>query len=130
MNRLENAFKVFTELLLFLLEAKNVLTSTEILSIRNAVKAFLPSTSSKYYTKEVYEKLVQLLDKDLNDYTMADVEEMKKIGDLIEKKGYESNRKDLVEYSYKLRFLAMLIRVGVIYPKLRQVKKLFDFIVK
>jgi hypothetical protein len=64
--------------------------------------------------------LKQLLDKDPNEYTMADIDEMNKIADLIEKEGRTSNREDLIDYSYKLRFYAMIAKVVYIYPKLRK----------
>ena len=51
---------------------------------------------------------------------MADIDEMNKIADLIEKEGRASNREDLIDYSYKLRFYAMIAKVVYIYPKLRK----------
>jgi hypothetical protein len=124
LGRLESAFTAFVELLLSVLQAKGALAQSEVLGAESAVRALLPPPSSKYYTREVYERLKQLLDKDLDDYTMADISELEKIADLMEREGLEAGRRDLVDYSYKLRFLAMLIRVAVIYPKLRQAKLL------
>ncbi len=124
LGRLESAFTAFVELLLSVLQAKGALAQSEVLGVKSAVRALLPPPSSKYYTREVYERLKQLLDKDLDDYTMADISELEKIADLMEREGLEAGRRDLVDYSYKLRFLAMLIRVAVIYPKLRQAKLL------
>jgi aspartate/glutamate racemase len=63
----------------------------------------LPSAKSKYYTKEVYERLVKLLDKDVKEYTMEDVEAFNEIADLIEREGIERNDKRLIDYAYKLR---------------------------
>jgi hypothetical protein len=71
----------------------------------------LPSAKSKYYTKEVYERLVKLLDKDVKEYTMEDVEAFNEIADLIERKGIERNDKRLIDYAYK---------VVIVYPKLRK----------
>jgi len=119
-NRLEKAFTQFSETLIMVLEYKGVFTSIEAASFRSLIKALLPSPSSKYYTREVYERLKQLLDKDPNEYTMADIDEMNKIADLIEKEGRASNREDLIDYSYKLRFYAMIAKVVYIYPKLRK----------
>ena len=121
-SRLENAFIQFSDILITTFESKNILTSTEALSLRSVVKALLPIPKTKYYTWEVYEKLKQLLDKDPNDYTMADIEQMNDIADLIEKEGMETNRRDLIEYAWKLRYYAMIARAVFIYPKLRQQK--------
>ena len=52
--------------------------------LRSAVRAQLPQ-SSKYYTREVYDGLLQPLDKDSDKYTLADIEEMERIADLMEK---------------------------------------------
>jgi len=119
-ERLENAFLQFSEILISTLETKNVLSSTEVLILRGVVKSLLPAPKSKYYTREVYERLLQLLDKDPNDYTMADIEEMERIADLIEMEGFESGRKDLKQYAWKLRYFAMIAKVVFVYPKLRK----------
>ena len=117
-GRLENVFVQFSEVLITMLEMKNILTQTEAMTLRSLVKTILPIPRTKYYTWEVYERLKQLLDKDPNDYTMADIEEMNQIADLIEKEGTETNRKDLIDYAWKLRFYAMIAKVVFIYPKL------------
>ena len=49
---------------------------------------------------------------------MADIKEMNQIADLIEMEGKETNRKDLIDYAWKLRFYAMIAKVVFIYPKL------------
>jgi septal ring factor EnvC (AmiA/AmiB activator) len=117
-GRLENAFTQFSETLIMLLESKEIFTSGEALSLRKLVRAILPYSSSKYYTKEVYERLKQLLDKDAYEYTLDDIEQMYEIADLIEKEGIESKRKDLIEYSHKLRFFALVAKVIFVYPKI------------
>ena len=117
-GRLENVFIQFSEVLITMLEMKNLLTQTEAMTLRSLVRTILPIPKTKYYTWEVYERLKQLLDKDPNDYTMADIEEMNQIADLIEMEGKETNRKDLIDYAWKLRFYAMIAKVVFIYPKL------------
>jgi len=117
-GRLENAFTQFSETLIMLLESKEIFTSGEALSLRKLVRAILPYSASKYYTKEVYERLKQLLDKDAYEYTLDDIEQMYEIADLIEKEGRESKRKDLIEYSHKLRFFALVAKVIFVYPKI------------
>ncbi|WP_054854994.1 hypothetical protein [Vulcanisaeta sp. JCM 16161] len=121
-ERLENAFTQFSEVLITALETKGIFTSTEALTLRGMVKTLLPVPRTKYYTWEVYERLRQLLDKDPNEYTMADIEQMNEIADLIEKEGFETKRRDLIEYAWKLRYYAMVAKVVFVYPKLRQQK--------
>jgi hypothetical protein len=52
---------------------------------------------------------------------MTDVEEFNRIADLMEMEGRESSDKRLVDYAYKLRLFALVVKVIVIYPKIRQV---------
>ncbi|MEM1609117.1 MAG: hypothetical protein QXG81_07595, partial [Ignisphaera sp.] len=118
--RLENSLRQFSEVLIGSLEVKGVFTSTEATALKNLVKALIPIPSSKYYTREVYERLKRLLDKDSNEYTMADIYELEEIADLIEKEGYESKRRELIDYAWKLRYFAMVAKVVFIYPKLRK----------
>jgi hypothetical protein len=120
LSRLENAFIQFNETLLAALEAKGFFTKTEALGLRGVLRILLPPSASKYYTKEVMERLVQLLEKDPEQYTMADIEEFNRIADLIEKEGFEFDKKNLVEYAWKLRYYAIAAKVVFIYPKLRQ----------
>jgi hypothetical protein len=120
LSRLENAFIQFNETLLAALEAKGFFTKTEALGLRGVLRALLPPSASKYYTKEVMERLAQLLEKDPEQYTMADIEEFNRIADLIEKEGFEFDKKNLVEYAWKLRYYAIAAKVVFIYPKLRQ----------
>jgi hypothetical protein len=117
-SRLEKAFTQFSDLLALLLSGKGLLTQSELLLLRGVTRALLPSPSSKYYTREVYEKLKQLLEKNPEDYTMADVEELFKAAELVEKEGFESGREDLKDYAWRLRFYAMLVRAVYIYPKI------------
>ncbi|MDK6028105.1 hypothetical protein QPL79_01840 [Ignisphaera sp. 4213-co] len=128
MDRLENAFSQFSDLLISLLSSKGMFTSTEVILVKSVVKALLPATRSKYYTKEVYEKLKQLLDKNPEDYTMADIEELFRIADLIEMEGFESNRRDLKEYAWRLRFYAMIVRAVYIYPKIVKAEEKIEHI--
>jgi len=109
--------KQFIETLILMLESKGFYPA-EAVGIRNLVKALLPMPRSKYYIWEVYEKLKRLLDKNPNEDTMADIEEMNSMSDPVEKEGWETNRRDLLEYASKLRFYAMVAKVVFIYPKL------------
>ncbi|WP_054856725.1 hypothetical protein [Vulcanisaeta sp. JCM 16159] len=109
-ERLENAFTQFSEVLITALETKGISTWTEAPTLRDMVKTLLPVPRTKYYTWEVYERLRQLLDKDPNEYTMVDIEQMNEIADLIEKEGFETKRRDLIEYAWKLGITQWLLR--------------------
>jgi Flp pilus assembly pilin Flp len=125
---LENAFKQFNELLLTFLHQRNVLGEAEILSLKAVLRALIPSAKSKYYTKEVYERLVKLLDKDVKEYTMEDVEAFNEIADLIEREGIERNDKRLIEYAHKLRLFALVVKVAIVYPKLVKLTESSKFV--
>ncbi|AET32537.1 hypothetical protein [Pyrobaculum ferrireducens] len=100
------------------LETKDIFTATEALHLKNVVRSLLPAPRSRYYTWEIYEKPKNILDKDLEEYTIADAEEINRMADLMETEGREAGRRELVEYSWKLRFFAMVVKVVYIYPKL------------
>jgi hypothetical protein len=119
-SRFENIFVQFNELLLTFLYQRNVLGDVEASNLKAVLRALLPPSRSKYYTKEVYEKLVKLLDKDVKEYTMEDVEAFNEIADLIEKEGVEASDKKLIDYAYKLRLFALVVKVVIVYPKLRK----------
>jgi hypothetical protein len=115
---LQVAVLLFYGLLLTLLHQRNVLGDTEVSGLKAVLRALLPPTKSKYYTREVYERLVKLLDKDTKEYTMEDVEAFNEIADLIEKEGVERNDRRLIDYAYKLRLFALVVKVVIVYPKL------------
>lgn len=48
---------------------------------------------------------------------MADIEEISRIADLVER-GRETGRRELMGYAWKLRSFAMVVKVVYIYPKL------------
>jgi len=70
---LERGFYGFNELLLRVLEARNVITKVDAVTLAVALNSLIPRSSTKYYTKEVEERLRQLLNKDLESYTMDDI---------------------------------------------------------
>jgi hypothetical protein len=49
---------------------------------------------------------------------MEDVEAFNEIADLIEKEGVERNDRRLIDYAYKLRLFALVVKVVIVYPKL------------
>ncbi len=61
--------------------------------------------------------LKKLLDKDPNEYTMADIEKMNSMADLIEREDWETSRRDLLEYTSRPRFYAMVAKAVFIYQK-------------
>jgi hypothetical protein len=117
-KRLESAFIQFADTLLTVLGSKGILTDTEVFALKSAVRSMIPTPKSKYYTEEVRKKLLELLDKDPHDYTIGDTEELENIADLIEKEGFETERRDLMRYAWMLRYYAMVVRAVYIYPKL------------
>lgn len=118
LDRLEGAIYSYNELLLKVLESKGILTSTEAIALVHSLKALLPAGSSKYYTKEVEEKLRNLLDKDLNEYTLEDTRELERIADLMAEEYAVTRRRDLLDYQAKLRILAQVIRIVFVEPKI------------
>jgi hypothetical protein len=84
--------------------------------------AFLkPFAESKYYTKEVEKRLDKLLAKDSEELTLADVQELNRIGDLMWLEGYERNDEFLREYGIKL--YTTLVKVLFIYLKIAKLKE-------
>lgn len=108
----------FSEILLNMLGSKGVLSQTEVGVLRGLAKVLFPSSSSKYYTKEVAKKLMELLDKDPREFTLADVDELNEIADILYKEYFATNRKDLANYAEILRLYGMAIKAVYIYPKL------------
>jgi len=128
-ERLEREFSSFrdvfiqyNEILISLLEAKGILSKGEVLALKGFLGSLRPQPTSKYYTKEVAKRLDELLAKDPEELTLADLRELDRIADLIWNEGYESGRVDLREYAMKLKLYVMMVKVVFIYPKLRERK--------
>ena len=128
-ERLEREFSSFrdvfiqyNEILISLLEAKGILSKGEVLALRGFLGSLRPQPASKYYTEEVAKRLDELLAKDPEELTLADLRELDRIADLIWNEGYESGRVDLREYAMKLKLYVMMVKVVFIYPKLRERK--------
>ena len=120
---LRDVFTQYNEILLSLLEAKGVLSKSEMLALRGVLGSLRPHSVSKYYTKEVAKRLDELLAKDPDELTLSDLEDLDNIADLIWREGYESGRKDLREYGMKLKLYVMMVKVVCIYPKLRKLQE-------
>ncbi|MBP1448407.1 MAG: hypothetical protein JZD41_00065, partial [Thermoproteus sp.] len=117
-ERLERVIYSYNELFLKVLEAKGALSNTEALLLLRFLETAIPHSTSKYYTKEVEERLRALLRKNPDDFTMQDVEELWNIADLMFKEYRETRRRDLLEYQAKLRLAAQVIKVLFVEPKI------------
>jgi hypothetical protein len=120
---LREAILQYNEMLLTLLESKGVFTKTEVSALRSLLATLIPRSSSKYYTREVEMRLRELLAKDPDELTLAEVDELDEIGERMWLEGVETNRKDLREYGMKLKVYATLVKVVCIYPKLRRLQE-------
>jgi len=119
-ERLERAFYSYNELLLKVLEARGALSATEAVLLLRSLEAALPRSASKYYTKEVEERLRALLRKNPEDYTMQDVEELWRIADLMFEEYVVTRRRELLDYQAKLRVAAQLIKILFVEPKIQR----------
>jgi hypothetical protein len=117
-----DVFIQYNEILISLLEARGILSKGEVLALRGFLGSLRPQPASKYYTEEVAKRLDELLAKDPEELTLADLRELDRIADLIWNEGYESGRVDLREYAMKLKLYVMMVKVVFIYPKLRERK--------
>ncbi|MEM2194812.1 MAG: hypothetical protein QW803_10100 [Candidatus Methanomethylicia archaeon] len=122
-SSLERAFYDYNELLLKILGFKGILTSTEIASLITVLRTALPHISSRYYTREVMERLKQLLSKNPDEYTMDDVKEMWEISEIMLKEYSISGRKDLLDYSSKLKIASQLIKIFFVEPKMKKMEE-------
>jgi len=101
----------FNRTLLEVLHVKNILTDAEVVALKGFLNTLRPRVATKYYTKEVYDRLGQLLKKDLDEYTWDDIKELQHIAKLIELEGKESGRDDLLDYASRLRIFIMLLEI-------------------
>jgi hypothetical protein len=120
---LRDAIIQYNELLLSILESRGVVTKGEAVVLRGYLESLKPSATSKYYTKEVEKRLDELLAKEPGQLTLADIQELNRIGDLIWLEGYERNDEFLREYGMKLKVYATLVKVLFIYPKIAKFKE-------
>jgi hypothetical protein len=113
----------YNEILVSLLEAEGMPFRGEVLALKGFLGSLRPQPTSKYYTEEVARRLDELLAKDPEELTLADIRELDRIADLIWNEGYESGRMDLREYAMKLKLYVMMVKVVFIYPKLRKLSE-------
>jgi chromosome segregation ATPase len=108
-GQLVKAFQIYNSTLLKVLSSKGVLTETEAEALSSHL-LYVPPAKSKYFTEEVRQRLIEIL-KGVKEgrYTAADVKELKRISELIEKEGWENNRRDLLDYNIKLQMLIAIL---------------------
>jgi polyhydroxyalkanoate synthesis regulator phasin len=108
-GQLVKAFQIYNSTLLKVLSSKGVLTETEAEALSSHL-LYVPPAKSKYFTEEVRQRLIEIL-KGVKEgrYTAADVKELKRISELIEKEGWENNRRDLLDYNLKLQMLIAIL---------------------
>jgi hypothetical protein len=110
LNRLEWAFQNFGSVLLDVLTAKGVMSTTEMKALAGYLKT-PPPARSRYYTEEVRRRLIEILTTvEEEKFTPGDVRELQRIAKLIEKEYEETRREDLIAYYYKLQMLIAMLR--------------------
>ena len=123
LDKLEKGIFGFNELLLKVLEEKGVVSRTEALTLLVALRGMIPSSRSKYYTKEVENRLRELLNKDPDTFTMDDIREFEEIAEIMEKEYTVSGRKELLDYASKLRIAALVFKIVFVEPKMRKLEE-------
>jgi len=105
------------------LEEKGVVSRTEALTLLVALRGMIPGSRSKYYTKEVENRLRELLNKDPDTFTMDDIRELEDIAEIMEKEYTVSGRKELLDYAAKLRIAALVFKIVFVEPKMRKLEE-------
>ncbi|AJB41724.1 MULTISPECIES: tropomyosin [Thermofilum] len=123
LDKLEKGIFGFNELLLKVLEEKGVVSRTEALTLLVALRGMIPGSRSKYYTKEVENRLRELLNKDPDTFTMDDIRELEDIAEIMEKEYTVSGRKELLDYAAKLRIGALVFKIVFVEPKMRKLQE-------
>jgi len=111
----------FNEAFLSIQVSKGIVSGSGFKALSALLETARPAYRSRYYTKEVYEKLGQLLKKDPDEITWDVVFELEKIYDLLLKEEVESNRVELARYAGKLKALiaiakGLLLKKGILPP--------------
>ena len=108
-GQLVKAFQIYNSTLLKVLSSKGVLTEAEAEALSSHL-LYVPPAKSKYFTEEVRQRLIEIL-KGVKEgrYTVAEVKEHRRISELIEKEGWENNRRDLLDYNLKLQMLIAIL---------------------
>lgn len=114
----------FNGSLIEILGARNILSPDTVIALRAFLKAMMLSGSSKYYTKDVEERLRSLLDKEPEELTLEDLKELERIADILSKEAIETGRYELSRYAARLRVYIAAVRGVYIIPRLaREMEK-------
>ena len=105
-----NAFYSYENTLIDFLAVKGVVAESEAVLLRGALRSLVPLAKSKYYTEEVRKRLIELLDKEIGDYTWSDIDELEKIAEAIRKEAWETGREDLRKYYPLLMMYTAMLR--------------------
>ncbi|MDT7869168.1 MAG: hypothetical protein RQ839_03200 [Thermoproteus sp.] len=106
---LGRSFQIYNSTLPKVLSTKGVLTGVEAEALAGYL-SLVPPARSKYYTEEVRQRLIELI-KAVREgrYTAADVRELGRIAELMEKEWEETGRRDLLDYYLKLQMLVAIL---------------------
>ena len=106
----KDAFYSYENTLIDFLAVKGVVAESQAVLLRGALRSLVPLAKSKYYTEEVRKRLIELLDKEIGDYTWSDIDELEKIAEAIRKEAWETGREDLRKYYPLLMMYTAMLR--------------------
>jgi len=115
LSNIERSFDIlvsFNESLLSILYSRRILSSEESATLKALLAHVRPLAESRYYTKEVAEKLDRILAKELDELTWDDVFEMEKIFQALVDEAAISDEKrarELIWYAGKLKVYKALV---------------------
>jgi len=115
LSSIERSFGIlvsFNESLLSILYSRRILSSEESATLKALLAQVRPLVESRYYTKEVAEKLDRILAKELDELTWDDVFELERIFQALVDEAAISDEKrarELIWYAGKLKVYKALV---------------------
>lgn len=115
LSNIERSFGIlvsFNESLLSILYSRRILSSEESATLKALLAQVRPLAESRYYTKEVAEKLDRILAKELDELTWDDVFELERIFQALVDEAAISDEKrarELIWYAGKLKVYKALV---------------------
>jgi len=115
LSNIERSFGIlvsFNESLLSILYSRRILSSEESATLKALLAHVRPLAESRYYTKEVAEKLDRILAKELDELTWDDVFELERIFQALVDEAAISDEKrarELIWYAGKLKVYKALV---------------------
>jgi len=115
LSSIERSFGIlvsFNESLLSILYSRRILSSEESATLKALLAQVRPLAESRYYTKEVAEKLDRILAKELDELTWDDVFELERIFQALVDEAAISDEKrarELIWYAGKLKVYKALV---------------------